>query len=66
MSVVCTTCEIEPTTREDGICYGCMLAVRDDTGPRGLGESPYDLEASGGGWVNVGGVQVWQVERVAA
>ncbi|MGH3973774.1 MAG: hypothetical protein ACRDS9_10685 [Pseudonocardiaceae bacterium] len=61
---VCPECRVALTSNE--ICGGCALAIRDDEGARGMGESPYDLEASGGFWVNVGGVMVWQREQVAA
>jgi hypothetical protein len=43
----CAECGIEPTTRPDGICYGCMLAIKDDTGVRGIAESQYDLDDLG-------------------
>lgn len=46
-AVICSECHIEPTTREDGICYGCMLALKDDTGIRNIAESKYDLDDLG-------------------
>jgi predicted amidophosphoribosyltransferase len=61
---LCAECGVALTSHE--LCSGCVLAIKDDTGVRGLGESPYDLEASGGQWVSVGGVMVWQREWVAA
>lgn len=44
-AVPCTECGIEPTVV--GVCKGCQLAIRDDTGVRGLGESAYDLDDLG-------------------
>ncbi|HEY9264588.1 MAG TPA: hypothetical protein VIQ11_08305 [Mycobacterium sp.] len=59
-AVICSECHIEPTTREDGRCYGCMLAIRDDTGKRNIAESRYDLEPLGGWKFDpVRRVEVW-------
>lgn len=44
---ICSECRIDPTTRVDGICYGCTLALKDDEATRGLQESHYDLDDLG-------------------
>lgn len=42
---VCPECRVALTSNE--LCMGCFLAIRDDEGVRGIGESHYDLDAHG-------------------
>ena len=59
-AVICSECRIKPTTREDGRCYGCMQAIKDDTGTRNIAESRYDLDGLGTWRFDpVRRVQVW-------
>lgn len=42
---VCPECRVSLTSNE--LCGGCVLAIRDDEGVRGIGESHYDLDDLG-------------------
>lgn len=42
---VCPECRVALTSNE--LCGGCVLAIRDDEGVRGIGESRYDLDDLG-------------------
>lgn len=42
---ICPECRVSLTSNE--LCGGCVLAIRDDEGARGIGESHYDLDDLG-------------------
>jgi hypothetical protein len=54
---ICVECGVARTSRE--LCGGCVLAIKDDEGVRGLGESRYDLDDLGHWVVGRFGIKRW-------